>query len=113
MIEEGTLVSLEEFKNNQQLKEKVKEGIRGLVSILFKEISSIITFISKEDAIFQLMKLGVISPILSQELLDILSIVDNLDNEDDEVIYGMLVRIMEDIEETINNIEKYKVKNVS
>jgi len=79
MIESGTLVSLEEFKSNQKLKESVKNGIKGLVKLLFQEAGKIIKFTSNDDLIFQLMKLGLISATLAQELLDILKIVNNLD----------------------------------
>ncbi|AKA74977.1 hypothetical protein SULI_00160 [Saccharolobus solfataricus] len=113
MVEKGTLVSIEEFKSNRKLKESVKNGIKGLVKLLFQEADKIIKFDSNEDLIFQLMKLGLISPTLAQELLDILKIADNLDNVDDEILYSMLVRIMEDVEEAINNIGKYMVKNSS
>ncbi|MCH4815462.1 MAG: hypothetical protein QXY87_07090 [Saccharolobus sp.] len=113
MIERGTLVSLEEFKSNQKLKESVKNGIKGLVKLLFQEADKIIKFTSNDDLIFQLMKLGLISATLAQELLDILKIVNNLDNVDDEILHSMLVRIMEDVEEAINSIDKYIAKNSS
>ncbi|QXJ34500.1 hypothetical protein [Saccharolobus shibatae] len=113
MIERGTLVSLEEFKSNQKLKESVKNGIKGLVKLLFQEAGKIIKFTSNDDLIFQLMKLGLISATLAQELLDILKIVNNLDSVDDEILHSMLVRIMEDVEEAINSIDKYMAKNSS
>ncbi|QGA53384.1 hypothetical protein GFS03_01690 [Sulfolobus sp. E5-1-F] len=113
MIEKGTLVSLEEFKRDQKLKESVKNGIKGLVELLFQKAGMIIKFTSNDDLIFQLMKLGLISATLAQELLDILKIVNNLDNIDDEILHSMLVRIMEDVEEAINSIDKYMAKNSS
>ncbi|TRM80517.1 hypothetical protein DJ524_07360 [Sulfolobus sp. D5] len=54
------------------------------------------------------MKMNIISPLLAQELMDIYSLVENLDKIDDEILYGMLVRIMEDIEEAIISINRYK-----
>ncbi|MEM0363091.1 MAG: hypothetical protein QXH75_04740 [Sulfolobaceae archaeon] len=111
MVEEGTLVDLEEFKRNKQLKERVKEGIIGLINVLMSEISLISTFNSKEDAILNLVKMRIISGSLAQELLDILEIANNLNNVEDEIVYGMLVRIMEDIEQAVISINEYKNSN--
>ncbi|WP_231961120.1 hypothetical protein [Saccharolobus sp. A20] len=108
MVEDGTLVKLEEFKRNQELKERVKQGILGMIKVLRDEISIVISYSSYEDAIWKLMKMNIISPLLAQELMDIYSLVENLDKIDDEILYGMLVRIMEDIEEAIISINRYK-----
>ncbi|MDT7861548.1 MAG: hypothetical protein RRA45_04990 [Saccharolobus sp.] len=110
MVEQGTLVDFEEFKQNSELKEKVKEGIKGMLKILTSEISTIIKFNSYEEAVWQLLRLNIISASLAQELLDIFPVINNIENADDIILYSMLVRIMEDIEETLIKISEYKGK---
>ncbi|BDB99046.1 hypothetical protein [Saccharolobus caldissimus] len=110
MVEQGTLVNFEEFKQNSELKEKVKEGIKGMLKILTSEISTIIKFNSYEEAVWQLLRLNIISASLAQELLDIFPVINNIENADDNILYSMLVRIMEDIEETLIKISEYKGK---
>ncbi len=113
MVEDGTLVKLEDFKRNQELKERVKRGIMGMMKVLRDEISIVTSHSSYEDAVWKLMKMNIISPLLAQELMDIYSLVENLDKIDDEILYGMLVRIMEDIEEAIISINSYKKERSS
>lgn len=110
MVEQGTLVNFEEFKQNSEIKEKVKEGIKGMLKILTSEISTIIKFNSYEEAVWQLLRLNIISASLAQELLDIFPVINNIENADDIILYSMLVRIMEDIEETLIKISEYKGK---
>lgn len=98
MVELGTKVSLDEFLNNNELKGKVKMGIRGLYADVMVEVKKM-TNKKDEDAIWELAKRGTISPILVQELIDVIRIVKNIESIDDELIYTMLVRIMEDLEQ--------------
>ncbi|MBP1357240.1 MAG: hypothetical protein JZD40_01960 [Sulfolobus sp.] len=98
MIELGTKVSLDEFLNNEELRGKVKRGIKGLYADVMAEAEKV-TKKKGEDAVWELAKGKIISPILVQELIDVLQIVKNIDSVDNEIIYAMLVRIMEDLEQ--------------
>ena len=83
---------------NEEIKTKVKKGIIGLYFDTMNEVKRVIGK-TDEDAIWELAKKGIISPNLIQELLDVISIVKNLDKLDDAIIYSMLVRIMENLEQ--------------
>ena len=94
----GTRVSLDEFLRNEDLKNKVKKGIIGLYLDTMNEVKRVIGK-TDEEAIWDLAKKGIISPNLIQELLDVISIVKSLDKLDDAIVYSMLVRIMENLEQ--------------
>ena len=98
LIELGTRVSLDEFMRNEELKTKVKKGIIGLYLDTMNEVRRV-TDKTDEEAIWELAKKGIISSNLIQELLDTISIIKNLSKLDDEIIYSMLVRIMENFEQ--------------
>ncbi len=107
MVEEGTKVSLEEFLSDHNLKGRVREGIKGLLNC-FLRISS---WKGEDvtDFIWRLGRDGILPPYLVQEMLDLYNLVlRDVDKADDRVIYGMLVRIMEDIEEAVNYVKNKK-----
>ncbi|QIW24935.1 hypothetical protein EWF20_12885 [Sulfolobus sp. S-194] len=104
LVELGTKVNLEEFISNKELKEKVKRGIRGLYEDVINEIERCIGK-RDEEAIWDLAKSGKISPNNIQEFLDIIYMINNIDKIDDVILYGMLVRIMEDLEELYINLK--------
>ena len=98
LVELGTKVSLDEFLKDEGLKNKVKKGIIGLYLDTMNEVKKVVDK-TDEEAIWELAKKGIISPNLIQELLDVIAIVKNLDKLDDVLIYSMLVRIMENLEQ--------------
>jgi len=107
MVEEGTKVSLEDFATNSDLKNKVKDGVKGLFQCFLKEASW--QGGNVEDLIWSFGKQGIFPPYLVQELEDLYNLVfKDVDKTDDRLLYGMLVRIMEDIEEAINYIRERK-----
>lgn len=108
LIELGTKVSLDEFLQNKEIKENVRKGIKGLYEEVMAQVEKI-TGKKDEDAIWDLAKAKVISPNIIQELLDVISLVKNLDKIDDVILYTMLVRIMEDLEQlyfSVNRLSK-------
>lgn len=98
IVELGTRVGLDDFVKDEELKSRVKKGIIGLYLDTMNEVKRVIGK-GDEDAIWELAKKGIISPDLIQELLDVISIIKNLDKLDDAIIYSMLVRIMENLEQ--------------
>ncbi len=104
MVEEGTKVTLDEFLSNPELKKRVKEGIKGLFNY-FLEVSG-----GKEDPldlIWRLGRQGVFPAYLVQEMDDLYNLIfRDVDNADDKIVYSMLVRVMEDIEEAINYVKE-------
>ncbi|BFH72541.1 hypothetical protein SJAV_04850 [Sulfurisphaera javensis] len=98
LIEQGTKVNLDEFLSNEELKKKVKKGIKGLYTDVMALVERCVNK-KGEEAIWELAKLKIISPNIVQELIDVIELVNKIDEIDDSIIYSMLVRIMEDLEE--------------
>jgi len=98
-VEKGLLVPIEEFRANSKIKEEVKEGIRGLIKILEEDLRRLTNNDKIEEALMELLSKSKITPILYQEILDILRLYKELDSIDDDILYSMLVRVLEDIEE--------------
>ncbi|MEM0373948.1 MAG: hypothetical protein QXV69_04050 [Sulfolobaceae archaeon] len=98
-VEKGLSVPIEDFKYNIIIKEEVKEGIRGLMKILEEKIKKITNKNNIEEGLVELLSNSRISPALYQEMVDILRLYKKLDVVEDEILYSMLVRILEDIEE--------------
>lgn len=106
LIEAGTKVSLDEFINNKDLVEKVKLGINGLYTDVMTLVEKCINK-KDEDAIWELAKRRIISPNNIQEFLDVIDMVKNLNKFDNSIIYTMLVRIMEDLEQLYISVSSY------
>jgi len=111
-IEKGTKVSLDEFSENKELNYEVRSSSLSLYKDVMAEASKIVN--EKEDSkiIWELLRRNIISVSLAQELIDISKIITSIFSIDDEIIYGMLVRIMEDLEELYFSIQKYLSSNV-
>lgn len=111
-IEKGTKVSLDEFSENKELNYEVRSSSLSLYKDVMAEASKIVN--EKEDSkiIWELLRINIISVSLAQELIDISKIITSIFSIDDEIIYGMLVRIMEDLEELYFSIQKYLSSNV-
>ncbi|BBG22781.1 hypothetical protein IC006_0065 [Sulfuracidifex tepidarius] len=104
MVEDGTKVTLEEFLNNPELRRRVKDGIRGLFNCFLKVCS----WKGEDplDLIWKLGRKGVFPAYLVQEMDDLYNLIfKDVDSADDKIVYSMLVRIMEDIEEAINYVK--------
>ncbi|MDT7901321.1 MAG: hypothetical protein RXQ76_06530 [Acidianus sp.] len=106
-IEKGTEVSLEEFRSNGELKSEVKEGIIELYKEVLSEARRLINEPDDEKLFLELFRRNIIDSYLLQELIDIMNIIKNLHKTDDDVIYGLLVRIMEDLEELFYSVKKF------
>ncbi len=61
MVEEGTKVSLEDFASNSDLKNKVKDGVKGLFQCFLKEASW--QGGNVEDLIWSFGKQGIFPPL--------------------------------------------------
>ncbi len=106
-VEKGTKVTLEEFKSDSELKAEVKEGIIELYNEVLSEARKLINKTDDEELFLELFKRNIIDSYLLQELIDITNIIKNLSKADDEVLYGLLVRIMEDLEELFYSVKKF------
>lgn len=106
-IERGTRVSLEEFKKDENLKKDVKDAILDLYSFVISMCRKIVNVEDEEKLLFELLKRKIIDSSLLQELIDIRQVILNINEIDDEILYGLLVRIMEDLEELFYSIKKF------
>lgn len=106
-IEKGTKASLEEFRSNTELKSEVKEGIIELYNEVLNEARKLINESDDEKLFLELFRRSVIDSYLLQELIDIMNIIKNIQKIEDDVIYGLLVRIMEDLEELFYSVKRF------
>ncbi|AWR96556.1 hypothetical protein DFR86_02655 [Acidianus sulfidivorans JP7] len=106
-VEKGTKVSLEEFKNNKELKNDVKNAIIQFYSYVVSMARKVINIDDDEKLFFELFKKKIIDSLLLQELIDIREAIINLDKIDDDILYSLLVRILEDLEELFYSIKKF------
>ena len=106
IIERGTTISLEEFEKDEDLKKDIREAITSLYKLILS-LSRKVSANEGEDLIWDLAKKNVINPSLIQEYLDVIRIVKNVDKVSDEILYSMLVRIMEDLEQLYFSIIKF------
>ncbi|BDC18339.1 hypothetical protein [Acidianus sp. HS-5] len=106
-VEKGTKVTLDEFKSNSELKSEVKEGIIELYNEVLGEARKLINKSDDEELFLELFKNNIIDSYLLQELIDIANIIKNLSKVDEEVLYSLLVRIMEDLEELFYSVKKF------
>jgi len=99
-VEKGTLVSLDEFTASAELKEEVKNGIRGM-ALLILEIGreKLGKYEDWEGLIWELGRAGILSPSLLGEVIDVIRIALDPWKVDDGLLHSMLVRIMEILEE--------------
>ncbi|EWG07530.1 MAG: hypothetical protein ASUL_03449 [Candidatus Aramenus sulfurataquae] len=107
IIEKGTRISLEEFESDKTTNARIREAVRDFVDLVFLVVEN--KFQGEKDReriIWELMRENVISAYLAQEIIDILNLVKRLADVDDKVLYGMLVRILEDLEELYFSIKK-------
>jgi len=107
-IEKGTKVSLDEFSENKELNYEVRNSSLSLYRDVITEASRIVNESEDSKIIWELLRRNIISVSLAQELIDISKIIANIFSIDDAVIYSMLVRIMEDLEELYFSIIKFK-----
>ncbi|AWR93470.1 hypothetical protein [Acidianus brierleyi] len=110
-IEKGTKVSLDEFSENKELNYEVRNSSLSLYRDVITEASRIVNESEDSKIIWELLRRNIISVSLAQELIDISKIIANIFSIDDAVIYSMLVRIMEDLEELYFSIQKYLSSN--
>lgn len=106
-IERGTKISPEEFKNNEELKKDVRRAIVELYSFVLSTCRKVISVEDDEKLFYELFRNKIIDSSLLQELIDIKQIVSNINEIDDEILHGLLVRIMEDLEELFYSIKKF------
>ncbi len=111
-IEKGTKVSIEEFLKNKELNYEVKSSSLSLYKKVLSDASKIVKESEDSKIIWELLRRNIISASLAQELLDISNTMNNIFSTDDTIIYSMLVRIMEDLEELYFSIQKYLSNNV-
>jgi uncharacterized protein YutE (UPF0331/DUF86 family) len=111
-IEKGTKVSIEEFLKNKELNYEVKSSSLSLYKKVLSDASKIVKESEDSKIIWELLRRNIISASLAQELLDISNTMNNIFSIDDTIIYSMLVRIMEDLEELYFSIQKYLSNNV-
>ncbi|MFP3226615.1 MAG: hypothetical protein RXQ80_06830 [Sulfolobaceae archaeon] len=105
-IERGTVVSLEEFEKDDILKRDIREAIASLYKLILN-LSRKVSNNEGEDLIWDLAKKNIINPSLIQEYLDVIRIVKNVNKVSDDILYSMLVRIMEDLEQLYFSIIKF------
>ncbi len=110
-IEKGTKVSLDEFSENKELNYEVRSSSLSLYNDVIAEASKIVNEKADSKIIWELLRRNIISVSLAQELIDISKIINNIFSIDDTIIYSMLVRIMEDLEELYFSIQKYLNNN--
>lgn len=106
-IERGTKISLEEFKQDNELKRDVKNAILELYSYVISMCRKVIDEDDDEKLLYQLFRNRIIDSSLLQELMDIKGLIANINEIDDEMLYSLLVRIMEDLEELFYSIKKF------
>ncbi|NON63464.1 hypothetical protein [Acidianus sp. RZ1] len=102
-IEKGTKVSIDEFSRDKKLNGEVRKAIIEL----YNEVIGFVEYKTgkkERDALVSLLEQGNITPILLQEMLDISRVIAKISEVEDDVLYGMLVRIMEDLEELYNAV---------
>lgn len=103
LVERATKVPQAEFLENPVLREEVRRAIEGMLRLVEEEAKPLV---GEGDVLWNLVKSGVISAPLSQEILDIMEIVKS---GDDSLLYASLVRIMEDLEEAYHAVRSRKV----
>ncbi|ARM75035.1 hypothetical protein [Acidianus manzaensis] len=106
-VEKGTKVSFDEFKKDDKLKNDVKDASVKLYSYVISMARKIYNIDDDEKLFFELFKNKIIDSLLLQELIDIRSFIMNINEIDDEILYSLLVRIMEDLEELFYSIKKF------
>jgi|ECHhosMinimDraft_1075155.scaffolds.fasta_scaffold00016_26 hypothetical protein len=110
ILESATLLGLEDFLSDGQLKAQVKSALKQLLKA-FLELAAEVSGTSREDpeeVVWQLASKGEISLSGLDDLLDVIRLIKDLDGVDDAIVYGMLVRCMEVIEEYYKQLEKRK-----
>jgi len=103
-VEAATKLSLVEFLQDQNLRSRVRKAVIEMLSLVEQEGKSLV---GGDDVMWNLVKFGVISTSLAQEILDIIDVVNQ---EDDALLYASLVRIMEDLEEAYHAIMSRKAR---
>ncbi len=107
VVEKGTTMTLDQFESDKATNSEIRRAVGGLIDLVFKEAEKMLPGErDRERALWELMKRNVISAHLAQELLDILSLAKHVNEVEDAVLYGMLVRIMEDLEELYFSLKK-------
>ncbi|AAY79452.1 hypothetical protein [Sulfolobus acidocaldarius] len=107
VIEKGTLISFEEFKNNREINLSIREAIKFLYKLIESSASKI-TSSKGENLIWDLARKKVIRPSNIEEFIDVVNIATRIEEVDDSIIYPMLVRIMEDLEDLYFSIINFK-----
>jgi hypothetical protein len=104
-VEKGLLVSLQEFISNTELRNEVINGLLKLLEIIKYEVYKVTNKENLKEGLLLLLSRGIINSNLYQELIDIINLIEKIHEVDYEIIYSMLVRILENFE-ALHNILK-------